>query len=130
MAYTYEAVVTAADLDLFEKAFVGYMDGLNFGHTTVGGRLGGRVSHEFQRGDQVITLTVSSVDQSTFRIAVDSETVSVEPVILDVLTEGVADFLDPFWHALPAGPSHQTLESVIKRLRDAFAEVLEEEEEI
>ena len=128
MAYTYETVVTSTNLDLFEDALVNYMNNLDFRHTTVGGRLGGHASHEFQHGNQVITLTVSSMGQSTFRIVMDSEKVPVEPVVLRALADGIADFLKPFWNSLPPEAPNQTIESTMKRLRSVFAKILDEKD--
>ena len=59
MAHTYEAVISAAGRELFQAAFIRYMEDLGFEHMPAHGRLGGVTSHEFRRKDQSITLTVA-----------------------------------------------------------------------
>jgi hypothetical protein len=120
MAYTYEAVIPSAGLDLFEEAFCRYMESLSFARMSIGGRLGAQTSHEFRRDDELVSLSFIGMGQTSFRVVVDSDSVPVVPVVLDALTEGVADFLEPFWEDVSDGPSREDLRSLIKDLRDKF----------
>jgi hypothetical protein len=124
MAYTYEAVIPNAGLDLFEEAFCRYMESLSFARMSIGGRLGAQTSHEFRRDDDLVSLSFIGTGQTYFRVVVDSESVSVVPVVLDALTEGVADFLEPFSKATPDGPSRESLRSLIRDLRDKFGRAI------
>ena len=58
MAYAYETVIPSAGLDLFEEAFCRYMESLGFARMSIGGRLGAQTSHEFQRDDDLVSLSV------------------------------------------------------------------------
>ena len=118
MAYTYEAVIPSAGLDLFEEAFCRYMESLSFARMSIGGRLGAQTSHEFRRDDDLVSLSFIGTGQTYFRVVVDSESVPVVPVVLDALTEGVVDFLQPFLEGTPDGPSRESLRSLIRDLRD------------
>lgn len=120
MGYTYEAVVWQAGLALFEDAFSRYMAGLNFRHMRIGGWLGGHVSHEFQKDDHLVSLTTSNEGQSHFKIVVRSDTEHVEELVIDALTEGVADLLQAFCERLSDLSSEQMLQSLSRDLRDAF----------
>jgi len=120
MAYTYEAVIPSDGLDLFEEAPCRYMESLSFARMSIGGRLGAQTSHEFRRDDELVSLSFIGTGQTYFRVVVDSESVPVVPVVLDALTAGVADFLEPFWEATPDGPSRESLSSLIRELRDKF----------
>ena len=126
MGHTYEAVISAAGHELFQAAFVSYMEDLGFEHMPAHGRLGGVTSHEFRRKDQSIALTVAEHGQSQFEVVVHSESVPVEPLVLDALTEGVADFLEPFCETLSEGDPEQVLSSLIRELRESFVRVLDE----
>jgi hypothetical protein len=121
MAYTYEAVIPSAGLDLFEEAFCRYMESLSFARMSIGGRLGAQTSHGFRRDDDLVSLSFIGTGQTFFRVVVDSESVPVVPVVLNALTEGVSDFLEPFWEAIPDGPSRESLRSLIRDLRDKFS---------
>ena len=123
MALTYEAVVVKECRDLFLGTFWRYMERLHFAHMSIGGRLGRSATHEFRRGDHVVSVSVSGEDQNQFRVVVTSDTVPVEPLIVDALTEGVADFLEPFCRALSEERYEDAMVSVISDLRDAFEEV-------
>ena len=124
MAHTFEAVVSMAGRELFQDAFRSYLESLSFAHMGVGGRLGGLTADEFRRDNHLISLSVAREGQSHFRVVIHSETTPVEPLILDALTEGVADFLEPFWQSLTEKDSEDKLRSLIKDLRDAFHKVL------
>ena len=120
MAHTYEARVSASGMKLFRDALVKYLGSSGFAHMSIGGRLGAHSGHEFRRGDKLISLNVIPEGQSRFRLVVQSETLPVEPTILAAVSEAVAEFLRPFGEALPDGPPHDTLESLINELRGAF----------
>ena len=124
MSNSYEAVILIAALEMFQEAFLRYMTGLNFDHMSVGGRLGGHGSHEFKRGDDLVSMAVSDEGQSHFRIVVHSHVIDVEQLVLDALTEGMADFLEPFCEALSDQSGEQILSSLIVDLRDAFERVV------
>ena len=51
-------------------------------------------------------------------------TIDVEQLTLNVLTEGMADFLEPFCEALSSQSSEQILNSLIGDLRSAFERVV------
>jgi hypothetical protein len=123
MALIYEAVVVRECRDLFVGTFRRYMERLHFAHMSIGGRLGGSTTHEFRRGDHVVSVSVSGEDQSHFRVVVTSDTVPVEPLVVDALTEGVADFLEPFCRALSEEHYEDAMASVISDLREAFQQV-------
>ena len=125
MANSYEALVPAAGRDFFQAAFIRYMDGRGFSHARAGGRVGGTVSHEFKRDDETVTLSVARKGQRHFRMVVHTEATPVEALALDVLTEGVADFLEPFCETLSEKASAEILESLVGELRDSFASLLE-----
>ena len=124
MASSYEAVISIAGLEMFRDALLRYMAGLDFDHMSVGGRLGGHSAHEFKRGDQMVSLTSSQEGQSHFRMVVHSDSVDVERLVLDALTEGIADFMEPFCLALSDQSAEQILNSLIGDLRDAFERVV------
>ena len=93
MAKLYESAISIAALEMFKAALLRYMAGLDFDHLSIGGRLGRRSAHEFKRGEELVGLTSSPIGESEVRIALHSETIDVEKLVLDVLTEGVADFI-------------------------------------
>ena len=127
MAYSYEAVVTVAGYEMFQHAFRRYMADLKFDHMSVGGRLGGLTAYQFRRDDHLVSLSVSAEAQDGFRIVVHSDTLQVEQLVLDALTEGVADFLQPFCKTFTDRSSEAVLLSLIQDLRDAFERILGEE---
>ena len=120
MSYTYEAVISSAGLDLFEDAFCRYMESMSFARMSIGGRLGAQTSHQFRHDDDLVSLSFTGTAQTFFRVVVDSESVPVLPVVLDALTEGAADFLQPFLEGVPDGPSRKRLRSLLRDLRDRF----------
>ena len=127
MAKPYEAVVSKAGLELFQDSFLRYLDDSGFDHMGVGGRLGGMTAHEFRRDDHRISLSVSQEGQSHYRVVVHSDTTPVEPLVLDALTESIADFLEPFCQTSDEEFQNR-LTSLIKDLRDAFERVLVEDD--
>jgi len=120
MAHAYEVTVPMPDRALFELAFVRYLEGLGYHHMSVGGWSGGENSHEFRRGDDIVGLSIVSEGQRDCGIVIQSETVEIEPLIVDVLTEGVADSRQAFGDALDLGEARAKVQSLIKILRDAF----------
>ena len=124
MAYNYEAVVTIAGHEMFQEAFSRYMAILEFDHMSVGGRVGGLTAHQYRRGDHLVSLSVSAEGQGSSRIVVHSDTLHVEQLVLDALTEGVADFLQPFCETFTDQSSEEVLRSLVQDLRDAFERIL------
>ena len=127
MADSYEALVSVPGREMFREAFCRYMDASNFMHMSVGGRLGGPSSHEFRRNDDLVSLSFLPEGQSHWRVVVHSNGVPVEPLVLDALTEGAADFLEPFCETLSEQSGEQILESLIRDLREAFERVVSSE---
>ncbi len=123
MAYAYEALVRIAVFDIFELAFTTYMDRVGFDHMSVG-RLGSHSAHEYRLGSDLVSFTTSSESQSRVNIVVHSNTVPVEPLVLDALTEGVADFLQSFCEHLTDRTSEDTLQQLITGLRDSFERII------
>ena len=123
MAYSYEALVRIAVFDIFELAFTTYMERVGFNHMSVG-RLGDHSVHEYSSGSDLVSLTTSAESQSRVNIVVHSNTVPVEPLVLDALTEGVADFLQSFCEHLTERSSEDTLQQLIIGLRDSFDRVV------
>ena len=123
MAHTYEALVRIAVYDIFELAFTTYMERVGFDHMSVG-RLGSHSAHEYSSGSSLVSLTTSAVSQSRVNIVVHSNTGPVEPLVLDALTEGVADFLQSFCEHLTDRTSEDTLQQLIIGLRDSFDRVV------
>ena len=124
MAFSYEVTVSTAHSELFERALLRYLEERGFAHAQVGSWLSGDASHEFRRGQDQISLTILTEGQTHYRLAVQSETVLVEPLVLDVLTEQLAESLKPFSAALSTDSSRETLGRLIRDLRDAFDEVV------
>ena len=48
VSYSYEAVVPAEALSMFQDAFCSYMANVGLDHLSVGGRLGGYMPYEFR----------------------------------------------------------------------------------
>lgn len=119
---SYEVVVTVAGRQMFQEAFYDYMCGLSFACIGVGGRLGGQSSYDFRSDDGVVSLGILAEGQSHFRMVVHSETISVEPLVLDALTEGAANILQPFYENLSGTAGGDTLRRLIVELRDSFEE--------
>lgn len=118
MAYSYEVSVSAAHRELFEQTFLRHVEALDFAHMHVSGLMGGATSHEFRRVDDLISLTILAEGQHRFRLVVQSETVPVEPLIVEVLIEDVAESLKPFLGALQGASRERVLRSLIERLRE------------
>ena len=128
MNNSYEVVVSPAGLMLFEDVFCRYMEGLHFQHMRIGGWLGGHTSHEFQKDDHLVSFTTSNEGQSHFKIVVRSDTEHVEQLVLDSLTEGVADLLQAFSERVSDLSSEQILQSLSQDLRDAFHGIVSDDE--
>ncbi len=118
----YEVVVTVAGRQMFQDAFYDYMCGLGFAQIGIGGRLGGPSSYDFRSDDGVVSLGILAEGQSHFRMVVHSETIAVEPLVLDALTEGAANILQPFCESLSGTNRGDTLRRLIIELRDSFEE--------
>ena len=119
-------MVTTAGREFFQEAFRRYMDGAEFAHVAIGGRLGQHTADEFRRGDDFVSLSVAGEGQSHSKVVVHSDTVPVEPLVFDALTEGLADFLEPFCRSAGQEDSRERVSSLIKALREAFDEVLDD----
>ena len=128
MAYSYEVSVATGHRELFEVAMVRYLEDRGFAHMRVGGWPGTGTSHEFRRGDDLISLSILPDGQSLFRLIVDSESVPAEPLVLDVITEGMGEALQTFCGALSDVSSRQIVESLVKSLQDAFVPSLDREQ--
>ena len=120
MSLSYETVVGIDARDLFLDTFAPYMERSGFDHMTIGGRFGRAAAHEFRRGDHLVSCSVSAENQHRFRVVVTSDTIPVEPLIADSLTEGVADFLEPFCKSLSGEGYEEVMSSLVKQLREAF----------
>ena len=121
MSDTYEVVVNYAGRLMFEEAFIRYMKRVGFTRLSVGGRLGRLSSHDFRSELGVVGLTADPERQSAYRVVVHSESVSVTPLVLDALTEGIADFFEPFCEGL-SSENNRAIRGLIKGLRDSFPE--------
>ncbi|MDD9995232.1 MAG: hypothetical protein OXS35_05725 [Dehalococcoidia bacterium] len=126
MSDTYEVVVDTAGRQMFQEAFYAYMTRIGFVHLSVGGRLGAQSSHDYRSDHGVVSLSTSPVGQSRYRLVIHSERISVEPLVLDALTEGAADFLQPFYESLSSTEGGQKLRDLITGLRDSFEEEIRE----
>lgn len=116
MAYSYEVSVSAPRRELFEHAFLRYVGALEFAHMRVGGLVGGATSHEFRHGDDLISLTILAEGQDRFRLVVQSETVPVEPLIVEVLVEEAVESLELYLGALQEKLKRRVLRSLINKL--------------
>ena len=124
MQDTYEVVVTQAGKTMFQEAFYNYMGLLGFAHMSIGGRLGGLTSYDFTSDSGTVSLDITNVDQSHFKLTVHSTNISVQPLVLDALTEGVADFLEPFYDKLDVDSAGSKLRNLISQLRDSFEQTI------
>ncbi len=120
MAHAYEVTAPLLGRALFELAFVRYLEGLGYHHMRIGGWSGSETTHEFRRDDDLVALSIVAEGQGDCEIAVYSDTVAVEPLIVEVLTEGVADSLQAFGDALELGEEKDKLHALVHTLRDAF----------
>jgi hypothetical protein len=121
----YEAILPIAVVDIFERAMSRYMESKGFERYSIGSRLGGRSSYEFIRDDTIICLDESAEGQSRVRVVVHSQTVPVEELVLDAITEGMADLMQTLSGSM-SPTSELILASLIARLRDAFGPVLDD----
>ena len=122
MSDTYEVVVDSAGRRMFQDCFLRYMDRVGFRHLGVGGRLGALSVHDFQSDLGIVSMSALTEGQSRFRMVVSSEAVAVQPLVLDALTEGIADFLEPFCDGLSSTEDGRAIRDLIKGLRDSFPE--------
>jgi hypothetical protein len=128
MNNSYEVVVSPAGLMLFQDAFSRYMVGLHFRHMRIGSWLGGHTSHEFQKDNHLVSLSTLNEGQSHFKIVVQSDSEHVEQLVLDSLTEGVADLLLAFSESVSDLSSKQILQSLSRDLRDAFHGIVSDDD--
>ena len=126
MADSYEAVIPKVARELFQDSFIRYMTGLDFAHIAIGGRLGRYSTHEFKRDDDLVSMIVSSGGINDLLVVVHSSGIDVERLVMDALTEGLADFLDTLCGGLSDRDVRQTMRSLTDNLRDAFERVLAE----
>ena len=117
MARMYEVSTPMLGRAVFELAFVRYLESIGYHHMRAGDWAGGQTSHEFRRGDDLVALSIVPEGHPDCRTVVESDTVRVESLVVDVLTEGLADSLQVFSDALHGGDGKETL---VRALRDAF----------
>ena len=120
MAHVYEVSTPMLGRAVFELAFVRYLESIGYHHLRAGGLAGSQTSHEFQRGDEFVALAIVAEGQGDCHIVVESDTVPVEPLVVEVLTEGLADSLQVFGNALNVGAEKEKMMSLARALRDAF----------
>jgi hypothetical protein len=89
----------------------------------------GTLLNEFQKDNHLVSLSTLNEGQSHFKIVVRSDTEHVEQLVLDALTEGVADLLLVFSEKVSDLSSEQTLQSLSQDLRDAFHGILSDDED-
>ena len=129
MADSYEAVIPRVARELFQDAFTRYMGGLGFDHMAIGGRLGRYSTHEFKKGDDLVSMVVSSGGMNDLLVVVHSSGIDVERLVMDALTEGLADFLGTLCGGLSDREVRLTMRSLTDDLRDSFERVLAEARE-
>ena len=129
MADSYETVIPKVARELFQDSFMRYMEGLGFDHMAIGGRLGRYSTYEFKRDDDLVSMIVSSGGMNDLLVVVHSSGIDVERLVMDALTEGLADFLDTLCEGLSDRDVRQTMRSLTDDLRDAFERVLAEARE-
>ena len=120
MAYRYEVSSPLLGRAVFELAFVRYLESIGYHHLKAGDWAGGTTTHELRRGDELVALSIAAEGQRDCRIAVESDTVPVEPLVVEVMTEGLADSLQVFGDALNPGDGKEKMLSLTRTLRAAF----------
>ena len=120
MSHIYDVSTPMLGRAVFELAFVRYLESIGYHHLRAVGWPGSQVSHEFRRADDLVALSIASEGHADCRITVESETVPVEPLVVEVLTEGLADSLQVFGDALDAGDEKEKMVSLTRALRAAF----------
>ena len=120
MANTFEATIPNHFASIFERGFCDYMMRLGYDRMSVGGRLGLRSMHEFRQGDDTVSLSQLPQGQGYTSVSLRSETLPVEALTMDALTEGMADFLAYFNRGLEEGRALEVSEGLITELRYAF----------
>ena len=120
MARMYEVSTPMLGRAVFELAFVRYLESIGYHHMRAGDWAGGQTSHEFRRGDDLVALSIVPEGHRDCRIVVESDTVQVESLVVDVLTEGLADSLQVFGDALHVEDGKEKMLSLVRALRDAF----------
>ncbi len=120
MANTFEATIPNHFASIFERGFCDYMMRLGYDRMSLGGRLGLRSMHEFRQGDDTVSLSQLPQGQGYTSVSLRSETLPVEALTMDALTEGMADFLAYFNRGLGEGRALEVSEGLITELRYAF----------
>ena len=120
MPYVYEVSTPTLGRAVFELAFVRYLESIGYHHLRAGEWAGGTITHEFRRNGDLVALSIVTTGQHDCRITVESDTVPVEPLVVEVLTEGLADSLQVFGDALGPGDEKGTMLELTKALRAAF----------
>ena len=120
MANTFEATIPNHFASIFERGFCDYMMRLGYDRMSLGGRLGLRSMHEFRQGNDTVSLSQLPQGQGYTSVSLRSETLPVEALTMDALTEGMADFLAYFNRGLGEGRALEVSEGLITELRYAF----------
>ena len=120
MANTFETTIPNHFVTIFERGFCDYMMRLGYDRMSLGGRLGLRSMHEFRQGDDTLSLSQLPQGQGYTSVRLHSETLPVDALAMDALTEGMADFLECFNRGLEEGPSREVSWLLIAALRNAF----------
>lgn len=120
MAYAYEVSTPLLGRAVFELAFVRYLESIGYHHLRAGEWSGGKTTHEFRRNGGLVALSIVTGGQHDCRITVESDTIPVEPLVVEVLTEGLADSLQVFGDALGPGDEKEKMLSLTRTLRAAF----------
>ena len=120
MAYVYEVSTPMLGRAVFELAFVRYLESIGYHHLRAGEWAGGKTSHEFRRADDLVAVSIAAEGQQDCRMTVESDTVPVAPLVVEVLTEGLADSLQIFGDALGSGDEKEKMMSLTGALRVAF----------
>ena len=120
MANTFETTIPNHFVTIFERGFCDYMMRLGYDRMSVGGRLGLRSMHEFRRGDDILSFSQLPQGQGYTSVRLHSETLPVDALSMDVLTEGMADFLECFIRGLEEGPAREVSWLLTAALRNAF----------
>ena len=120
MTYVYEVSTPTLGRAVFELAFVRYLESIGYHHLRAGEWAGGKTTHEFRRNGGLVALSIVTIGQHDCRITVESDSVPVEPLVVEVLTEGLADSLQVFGDALAPGGEREKILSLTRALRAAF----------
>ena len=120
MANTFEATIPNHFVTIFERGFCDYMTRLGYDRMSLGGRLGLRSMHEFRKDDHLLSFSQLPQGQGYTSVRLHSDTLAVDALTMDVLTGGMADFLEIFVRELEEGPARDVSWLLIAALRNAF----------